>query len=61
MAISAKPIYMENSQNITVENCFFDQIGENGISMSGYNWYNVVYNNNFVDAWCIVLLKFRTA
>lgn len=43
-------IYMENSQNITVENCFFDQIGGNGIFMSGYNWYNVVYNNNFVDA-----------
>jgi Right handed beta helix region len=43
-------IFMENSDNIRVENCLFDQIGGNGVFMSGYNWYNVVYNNTFVDA-----------
>jgi hypothetical protein len=43
-------VYMNNTENIRVENCFFDQIGGNGIFMSGYNRYNAVVNNTFVNA-----------
>jgi hypothetical protein len=37
-------VFMQNAEHITVQNCLFDQIGGNGVFMSGYNRYNVVYN-----------------
>jgi hypothetical protein len=46
----AGSVYMENTEHIRVETCLFDQIGGNGIFMSGYNRNNLVYNNTFVDA-----------
>ncbi len=51
-------IFMENADNIQVNNCLFDQIGGNGIFMSGYNRRNLVYNNVFNDAGatCVTLL-----
>ncbi len=46
----AGAVYMENAEGIRVESCLFDQVGGNGIFMSGYNRNNVVYNNTFTDA-----------
>ncbi len=43
-------VFLENTEFIRMENCFFDQIGGNGIFMNGYNRYNVVSRNTFVDA-----------
>jgi hypothetical protein len=51
-------VFMQNTENIKVQNCFFDQVGGNAIFMDGYNRYNLVYNNNFVDggASCVNLI-----
>ncbi len=51
-------LYMENAENIKVQNCLFDQVGGNAIFMFGYNRYNVVYNNTFIDggASCVNLI-----
>jgi hypothetical protein len=46
----AGTIFIQNAENITVQNCFFNQIGGNGVFMSGYNRSHIVYNNNFTDA-----------
>jgi len=46
----AGAVYMENAENVRVENCFFDQIGGNGVFISGYNQHHVIYNNTFIDA-----------
>ena len=46
----AGAIYIENSENVRVENCFFDQIGGNGVFISGYNQRHVIFNNTFIDA-----------
>jgi hypothetical protein len=43
-------VFTLNTENIKIQNCFFDQVGGNAIFMDGYNRYNLVYNNNFVDA-----------
>jgi hypothetical protein len=40
-------VFMEYAQNVTFENCKFDQVGGNGVFMSGYNRHNVIYNNVF--------------
>ena len=51
-------VFTQNAQNIKVQNCFFDQVGGNAIFMDGYNRYNLVYNNTFVDggASCVNLI-----
>ena len=46
----AGAIFMQNAENIVIENCLFDQVGGNGVFMSGYNRNHVVYNNVFNDA-----------
>jgi len=46
----AGTIFMQNAENIKIDNCLFDQIGGNGVFMSGYNRNNVVFNNVFNDA-----------
>jgi hypothetical protein len=43
-------VFMQNAENIRVDNCFFDQVGGNGIFISGYNKSHVIYNNVFTDA-----------
>ncbi len=56
-------VYMENTDHIRIESCLFDQIGGNGIFMSGYNKFNIVFNNNFVDngASCVNLIGLQSA
>jgi hypothetical protein len=46
----AGAIFMQNSENIRIEDCLLDQVGGNGVFMSGYNRNNVVYNNVINDA-----------
>ncbi len=59
----AGAIFMQNAENITIENCLFDQVGGNGIFMSGYNRNHVIYNNVFNDggASCVCLFGLTSA
>jgi hypothetical protein len=59
----AGAIFMQNAENILIENCTFDQVGGNGIFMSGYNRRNVVYNNDFIStgASCVALMGLRSS
>ena len=56
-------VFMQNAENITIQNCTFDQIGGNGVFMSGYNRYNVVYNCDFEQAGasCVCLFGLRSS
>ncbi len=45
----AGALFIQNAENVTVKNCFFDQIGGNGVFMSGYNRNHLVYNNEFTN------------
>ncbi len=40
-------VFMQNAENITFQNCKFDQVGGNGVFMNGFNRHNVVYNSVF--------------
>jgi hypothetical protein len=59
----AGAVYIDNCENIRVQNCFFDQIGGNGIFISGYNRNHVIYNNTFIDAGasCVAICGLMTA
>ncbi len=48
--VRAGTIFLQNAENITVKNCFFDQVGGNGVFMNGHNKNNLIYNNRFVEA-----------
>jgi hypothetical protein len=54
---------MTNAENITVKHCFFDQIGGNGVFMSGYNQNHRIYNNAFtnVGATAVMSIGLQTA
>jgi hypothetical protein len=54
----AGTVFMQNAENIRIENCQFDQIGGNGVFMSGYNRNHVIFNNVFNDggATCVALV-----
>lgn len=41
---------MQNAENIQITNCLFDQVGGNGVFISGYNQYHVIKNCIFNDA-----------
>jgi len=54
----AGTVFMQNAENIRIENCFFDQVGGNGVFMSGYNRSHRIYNNIFIDvgATCVAMV-----
>jgi hypothetical protein len=56
-------LYFENAENLRVDNCLFDQIGGNGIFMSGYNQNHVIADNTFVDggATCVAICGLMSA
>jgi hypothetical protein len=56
-------IFIQDAERIRVESCLFDQIGGNGIFMSGYNRNHVVYNNTFIDAGasCVLMVGLQSA
>lgn len=43
-------IWVENAENLLFDHCLFDQIGGNGIFISGYNKSHIIARNTFVDA-----------
>jgi hypothetical protein len=59
----AGTIFMQNAENITISHCLFDQVGGNGIFVSGYNRSHLIYNNVFNDAGasCVALLGLRSS
>jgi hypothetical protein len=59
----AGTVFLENAENIRIENCFFDQIGGNGVIVNGYNRSHVIFNNTFIDggASCVVLAGLRSS
>lgn len=56
-------VFMQNAENITIQNCLFDQVGGNGVFLSGYNRRNVVYNSVFkgTGASCVCLFGLRSS
>ena len=50
-------VFMQNAENITIENCLFDHVGGNGVFMSAYNNHNVVSSCDFegTGANCVCL------
>ena len=56
-------VFMQNAENITIQNSLFDQIGGNGVFFSGYNRNHVIYNNDFEDAGasCVCLFGLRSS
>jgi hypothetical protein len=56
-------VFMQNAENITIDHCDFDQIGGNGVFMSGYNRYNVVSNCDFEQAGasCVCMFGLRSS
>jgi hypothetical protein len=59
----AGAVFMQNAENITVKHCFFDQVGGNGVFMSGYNQNHRIYNNAFtnVGATCVMSIGLQTS
>jgi hypothetical protein len=56
-------IFMTNTRNIQVDSCLFNQIGGNGVFMSGYNRNNSVVNSDFEDAGasCVAMVGLQSA
>jgi len=47
--VRAGTVYIQDSENITIKNCKFDQVGGNGVFISGYNKNHLIDNNDFID------------
>lgn len=47
--VRAGAIYLQDAENITVKDSVFDQIGGNGVFISGYNRNHVISNNEFTN------------
>ena len=56
-------VFMQNAEEIKIQNCLFDQLGGNGVFMSGYNRHNVVYNSVFQNtgASCVLMMGLRSS
>ena len=56
-------VFMTNAENIRVDSCLFDQIGGNGVFMSGHNRNNAVVNSDFEDAGasCVAMVGLQSA
>jgi hypothetical protein len=59
----AGTVFMTNAENVRVDSCLFDQIGGNGVFMSGHNRNNAVVNSDFEDAGasCVALVGLQSA
>jgi hypothetical protein len=59
----AGAVFIQNAENITIQNCLFDQLGGNGIFVSGYNRSDVIYNNVFNEtgASCVLIMGVRSS
>jgi hypothetical protein len=61
--VRAAALYIQDAENIAVKNCTFDQVGGNGIFISGYNRNHVIDNNIFIDtgATCVQVVGLMNA
>jgi hypothetical protein len=61
--VRAGAVFMQDAENITVQNCFFDQIGGNGVFMNAYNRNHRIYNNEFTytGATCVQAVGLQSA
>jgi hypothetical protein len=61
--VRAGAIYLQDAENITVKNCTFDQVGGNGVFISGYNRDHLIDNNVFIDtgATCVQVVGLMSA
>jgi Right handed beta helix region len=59
----AGAVFMQNAENIRISNCTFDQIGGNGVFISGYNRDHVIDNNDFEQAGasCVAIVGMQSA
>jgi hypothetical protein len=59
----AGTLFMNNAENIRVDSCLFDQVGGNGVFMSGHNRNNAVVNSDFEDAGasCVAMVGLQSA
>ena len=56
-------VFLQNAEEITIQNSLFDHVGGNAIFMSGYNRHNVIDRNEFhgTGANCIALFGLRSS
>ena len=56
-------VFMTNAENIRIDSCLFDQVGGNGVFMSGHNRNNAVVNSDFEDAGasCVAMVGLQSA
>jgi hypothetical protein len=56
-------VLLTNAENVRVDSCLFDQIGGNGVFMSGHNRNNAVVNSDFEDAGasCVAMVGLQSA
>ena len=56
-------VLITNAENIRIDSCVFDQIGGNGLFISGYNRNHAVVNNDFEDAGasCVAIVGLQSA
>ncbi len=59
----AGTVFMTNAENIRIDSCLFDQVGGNGVFMSGHNRNNAVVNSDFEDAGasCVAIVGLQSA
>jgi len=59
----AGAVFLQNAENIRIENCTFDQVGGNGVFVNGYNRNHVIFDNTFIDAGasCVALIGLRSS
>lgn len=59
----AGTVYVQDAEHITVKNCKFDQVGGNGIFISGCNRNHSIDNNEFIDtgATCVQVVGLMSA
>jgi hypothetical protein len=56
-------VFMQNAENISIDSCLFDQVGGNGVFLSGYNRSHVIIGNTFNDggASCVAIMGLNSA
>jgi hypothetical protein len=59
----AGTVFMTNAENIRVDSCLFDQVGGNGVFISGHNRNHAIVNNDFEDAGasCVAIVGLQSA
>jgi hypothetical protein len=59
----AGTVYIQDAEKITFKNCTFDQVGGNGVFISGYNRDHLIDHNTFIDtgASCVQVVGLMSA